>query len=83
MIRCLMTTSAAPLIGTAGTTLAPQAAEAYPHCSALSYGIGNCMNQGWINRGFPPRNIRSNDNGGRLLEQPRFHPSCGGGYGLG
>lgn len=80
MIRSLLTTTAVLLTAAAGTTLA---AQADPRCSSLSYGIGNCVNQGWNNGGFQPRNIRSNDNGGWLLEQPRFQPSFGGGYGSG
>lgn len=83
MFRSLLTTGAVLLTTAAAMAVAPQAAEAYPRCSSLSYGIGNCVNQGWNNGGFQPRTIRSGNGNGLLLEQRRFQPSFGSSYGSG
>ncbi|MFY8147689.1 MAG: hypothetical protein ACOVNL_00545 [Prochlorococcaceae cyanobacterium] len=56
-------------------------AQASPRCSSFSYGIGNCVNEGWNNGGFQPS--RSRYSGGyqpTLMEQPRFQPNFGQGY---
>ena len=83
MFRSLLTAGAVLLTAAATATVIPQAAEAYPRCSSFSYGIGQCVNQGWNNGGFQPRTIRTNNDGGLLLEQRRFQPSFGSGYGSG
>ena len=80
MLRALL--AAATLgLSAAAISLSAAPAQAYPNCSSLSYGIGNCVNQGWNNGGFQPRQNRYN--GGyqpMLLEQPRFQPNFGQGY---
>jgi len=80
MIRHLLT--AVALIAATGTGLAIGAApsQAYPRCSSFSYGIGSCVNEGWNNGGFQQRSIPAS-NSGYLLEQPRFQPNFGRGYG--
>ncbi len=61
----------------------PQAAKASPECNSFNYGIGRCVNEGQF-RSYPSQN-----NGGGYgtryqptsLEQPRFQPNYGQGYG--
>lgn len=83
MFRSLLTTGAVLLTAAAAIAVVPQAAEAYPRCSSLSYGIGNCVNQGWNNGGYQHRTIRTGNDAGLLLEQPRFQPTFGSSYGSG
>lgn len=83
MFRSLLTTGAFLLSAAATAAVIPQAAEAYPRCSSFSYGIGQCVNQGWNNGGYQPQTIRMGDSRGLLLEQPRFQPSFGSSYGSG
>lgn len=80
MVRTVLSTSAVVLSVAAACFAVPLAAEAYPRCSSFSYGIGHCVNSGWNNGGYQPRQVRYDNSDGLLLEQPRFQPSFGSSY---
>ena len=81
MIRTVLASGAFLLTAASAALTLSQPVQAYPRCSSFSYGIGNCVNEGWNDGGFQPRRSRSESSGGYLLEQPRFQPAFGSGWG--
>ncbi|WP_411871959.1 hypothetical protein [Vulcanococcus limneticus] len=81
-MRTHLLAAAALVLSTTGAVFVSSSpAQADPRCSSFSYGIGNCVNQGWNNGAFQPSRSRySGGNQPTLLEQPRFQPNVPQGY---